>query len=177
MNSCMPMNSRVLRLVVFLFFLAPFVTFGHDPYEITTRVSLRTNCLEVRMTLAAATAQLLTGTNETAGQEALRSALIQSAENFLRVSAANQPLAANETKVSFSVEDHVEIVLTYPRPGSGKFRLEAVGLAKLPDNEPYGAVLTAVDLTNDSVLGQKLLTARDSVFDAEPTTSSKPAQP
>jgi hypothetical protein len=185
MKCCSPMNSRTLRLAVFLFSLAPFLVFGHDPYEITTRVFLCTNSLEVRMTLAAGTAQTLIATNGSpaptaVGQaelEALRPSLTKCAEEFFRVSSAHHPLIAQETKMTFSVEDHVEFALSYPRPGPGLLRLEAAGLAKLPDNEPFGAVLTAVDLVNNRVLGQKLLTARDPAFEVEPAAPLKDARP
>jgi hypothetical protein len=179
-------NAWIPRLAVLLISLSPLLAFGHDPYEITTRVFLRTNSLEVRMTLAAGTAQLLLATNGSPSApatqsdlEAVRPALTKCAAEFLRVSSAGQPLAVQETKMSFSVEDHVEFVVTYARPVPGLLRLEAVQFAKLPVNEPYGAVLTAVDLAHNLVLGQKLLTARDPAFEAKveaPSSAQKSPQ-
>ena len=87
-----------------------------------------------------------------------------------------------ETNVTKSVEDHIEVKLIYPRPAAGPLRFDAVQLAKLPADEPYGAFVTVVDLADNVFLGQQLLTARDHSFEVNvpalpPATSSVPASP
>ncbi len=146
---------------------------GHDSFEITTDVYLRTNSLELRVTLAAQTARHLLAADghgvaalaTVADLEGARPLLAASAVELIAVSAANRPLVALQTNVALSVEDHLEFKLIYPRPDPGVLRFNATGLKKLPADEPYGALLTVVDVANGKFLGQKLLTLREPSFE------------
>jgi hypothetical protein len=72
-------------------------------------------------------------------------------------------------------------VLTYPRPAPGTLRVNAIHLKKLPEGDPYGAAVTAVDLANNVALGQQLLTTSEPVFEARvsgvPRTASSSTHP
>jgi hypothetical protein len=155
--------------VLLTFCLSLVQAFAHDPTELTTGVYLRTNCLEVRVTVAAETAMLLLAADghgvdalsSSADLERARPALNACAAGLFRISAAGKLLTAQETNVTLSVEDHIEMTLIYPRPVPGLLRFEAVHLKKLPADEPYGAVVTVVDMGNKVFLAQKLLKADD----------------
>lgn len=178
--------SRCLGLIVALLALSLAAAFGHDSTEITTKAYVRTNCLELRLTLAAQTAELLvaadghsvTNLSTAADVAAARPWLADSAARLFRIFSSDKSLVAVETNVTKSVEDHIEVKLIYPRPAAGPLRFDAVQLAKLPADEPYGALVTVVDLADNVFLGQQLLTARDRSFEvnvpASPPASSTP---
>ncbi|HTD87117.1 MAG TPA: hypothetical protein VK850_11120 [Candidatus Binatia bacterium] len=177
------------RLAVLLFFcLSLAKSFAHDPTELTTGVYLRNDCLEVRVTVAAQTVlrllaadgQSVAALSSSADVDRARSALNACAAGLFRVSAAGKLLTAQETNVTLSVEDHIEMKLVYPRPEPGLLRLDAVHLKKLPADEPYGAVVTAVDMGTKVFLAQKLLKADDPSLElktppAPPANSTAPA--
>src|SRR5262249_26482101 len=152
--------SQRLGVVASLFALSLNAAFGHDATEVTTKVYLRTNCLEVRVTLAAQTAKLLVEADghsvanlstPTDVNEA-RPLLAACASRLFQITSGGKSLALIETNVTKSVEDHIEIKLIYPRPAAGLLRFDAVHLTKLPANEPYGALVTAVDLASNEFL-------------------------
>jgi hypothetical protein len=161
--------SQRLGAVACLLAFSLSAAFGHDNTEVTTKVYLRTNCLEVRVTLAAPTAKLLleadghSDANLSSPAEVIeaRPLLAACAAQLFRISSGGKDLALTVTNVAPSVEDHIEVKLIYPRPAAGTLRFEAVHLTKLPTDQPYGALVTVVDLANNVFLSQQLLTARD----------------
>jgi hypothetical protein len=159
---------------------------AHDPYETSAKAYLRTNHLELRLTLTARTAEMLmakkgitvSGLAAPAIFQTNHPALKQCAAELFRISAAGKPLIASNTNAVLAVEDHIEIGLMYPRPGPGLLRFEAILFSHLPADEPYGAELIVLDLAENVVLGQKLLTAAEPLFEAElapqPSAKTKP---
>jgi hypothetical protein len=179
-----------LGVIAVLLALPLTAAFGHDSTEITTKAYVRTNCLELRLTLAAQTAELLiaadghslTNLSTAADVAAARPWLADSVARLFRIFSSDKSLVAVETNVTKSVEDHIEVKLIFPRPAAGPLRFDAVQLAKLPADEPYGALVTVVDLVVNVFLGQQLLTAHDRSFEVNvpalpPATSSVPASP
>jgi hypothetical protein len=146
---------------------------AHDANEITTRVYLQTNRLEVRLTIAASTARLMVQADghdvadldnaEEFGRA--RSLLAASAARLLQISADGKPLTPLETEVRRSVEDHLEFKVIYPRPAPGSLRLNAIRLNQLPSDQTYGALVTVVDVVNQVFLSQKLLNTADPIMD------------
>jgi hypothetical protein len=186
-GSLWKLPGRVAVLLVFCFSLAK--SFAHDPTELTTAVYLRNDCLEVRVTVAAQTVmrllaadgQSVEALSSSADLDRARAALNTCAAGLFRVSAAGKLLTAQETNVTLSVEDHIEMKLVYPRPQPGLLRLDAVHLKKLPADEPYGAVVTAVDMGTKVFLAQKLLKADDPSMELKtpppPPSGNSPAPP
>jgi len=183
-----PARVKRLALWVLLPALLAARSWAHDATELTTRVYLTTNFIEVHVTVAAPTAMLLLNADEhpvaalasRADLEDARSFLNAAAGELFEMTSAGKPLIALATNVELSVEDHIEIRITYPRPGAGQLRFNAVHLRKLPAGEPYGALLTVVDLSNNIFLTQKLLTAKDPSLDVivSPLPPARPpAQP
>jgi hypothetical protein len=187
---CRGSEDRLKRFTCILV-LAFFVTsaWGHDPYEISTKLYLRTNSLELRVTVAAKTMVTLMAADgdrsvaltSPADVEGARPSLAKCAANLFQITAADQVLIAASTNVALGVEDHMELVLTYPRPAPGTLRVNAIHLKKLPEGDPYGAAVTVVDLANNVALGQQLLTRSEPVFEARvsgvPTTASSSTHP
>jgi len=181
--------SQRLGAVACLLAFSLSAAFGHDNTEVTTKVYLRTNCLEVRVTLAAPTAKLLleadghSDANLSSPAEVIeaRPLLAACAAQLFRISSGGKDLALTVTNVAPSVEDHIEVKLNYPRPAAGLLRFDAVHLTKLPANEPYGALVTVVDLAGNEFLCQQLLTARDRSLEVKVPawlpTSAAPASP
>jgi hydrogenase/urease accessory protein HupE len=86
----------------------------------------------------------------------------KSAGSLYEISVAGDRLAAFETNAFLGQENDTEYRLRYPRP-PGAINLKAVYLERLP-HEGYGATLTVLDMENNVVVGQKLLTGGDLAF-------------
>jgi hypothetical protein len=153
---------------------------AHDPYVIIAKANLHSNRLELRMTLSGVTVESLLAAEDErmstadvlSDLEKNRAPLNRCAADIFQVLAGNRTMAATETNVLLSSQDHVEFVLSYARPAEGRIRFNAVGLSKLPENEPYGVVLTLTESGSSRILGQKLLTTTDFSFAAEVAQSA-----
>lgn len=123
---------------------------AHDAFEITTEARFLPAALDLRVTMAAATAARACGGAEREAHLAV------CARGLYQITAGGQPWPARSADVRRTVENDVEMTVRYDRPAPGPVRFEAAFLARLPD-PTYGAVLT---VDGDGVfLGQKLLGA------------------
>jgi hypothetical protein len=121
---------------------------AHDAFEITAEARFSPAALELRITMAAATAA------RACAGAAAPEALAACARRLFEITAGGQPWPARSADARRTVENDVELTVRYDRPAPGPVSFEAVFLDRLPD-PTYGAVLT---VEGDGVfLGQKLL--------------------
>jgi hydrogenase/urease accessory protein HupE len=159
------------RLAVLWLLASGVLVWAHDPFEGTATVRLRTNSIDLAITLNGATAMSLCEGDDLKsaryGPEVFENNLAafkQSAGSLYEISVAGNRLAAFETNAFLGRENDAEYRLCYPRP-PGAIRLQAAYLERLP-REGCGAALTVLDMENNVVVGQKLLTGGDLAFDA-----------
>src|ERR1051326_8997021 len=115
MNTALFRSLTVRRFVAVAVALAVSLSVAraHDPTELTSKAYLRTNSLEVRVTLAASTVMLLlkadghevSGLSNDADLESVRTFLNTCAAGLFQISAGGKVLVATETNVTLSVED------------------------------------------------------------------------
>jgi len=144
---------------------------AHDPFEGAATVRLRANSIDLAVTLNGSTAMALCEGDDLksarfspevfAGNLA---AFQKSAGSLYEISVAGNRQAAFETNAFLGQENDAEYRLRYPRP-PGAINLRAIYLERLP-HEGYGATLTVLDMENNVVVGQKLLTGGDLAFAA-----------
>ena len=161
----------MFRLVALLLLASGVLVWAHDPFEGTVTVRLRTNSIDLAITLNGSTALSLCDGNDLKsaryGPEVFENNLAtfkKSAGSLYEVSVAGNQLAAFETNAFLGKENDAEYRLRYPRP-PGVVNLKAAYLERLP-REGYGAALTVLDMENNVVVGQKLLMGGDLAFDA-----------
>jgi hydrogenase/urease accessory protein HupE len=94
---------------------------------------------------------------------ALWPALDDCAGRFYRVTARGEPLALLDSHVDVTVENDLDIKLSYPRPTRSPLVFEAVLLQRLAGRAMAGVVLTATGAR--TFLGQKVLRPDDGVFE------------
>lgn len=160
------------------FFLFLLVTLGaglasraHDPYEITARATLKTNSMELRLIFDARAVEKFVADTESRPQlrstgalEVEKARVSKVLARLVQVRSAEKPLMSLVTNVSAKAEEHIDCVLTFARPAAGQLEFDASDLKKLSGEEPYGVVLTVIDLPNNEVLGQQVLSAANPVF-------------
>jgi hydrogenase/urease accessory protein HupE len=160
---------RLELLILILLLGAPLS--AHDPFEITTSGKTETDrlVLEVTMTRASAWA-LATGTHAIRAGfapeafPALQPELQALASSLYDVLSCGRALPLQSALVQLSEEGEVQFLLTYERPLEGPLRLTAKHLGQLP--EGYGNLVNLQQTAPAAVLGFKLLTFADPVFDA-----------
>jgi len=145
------------------------LAWAHDPFEGTATVRLRTNSIDLAITLNGSTAMSLCDDEDLKsaryGPEVFENNLAafrKSAGSLFEISVAGNRLAAFETNAFLGKENDAEYRLRYPRL-PGVINLKADYLGRLP-REGYGAMLTVLDMENNVVVGQKLLTGGDLAF-------------
>jgi len=172
----MPKQFYVLLIVL----LSSVPAWAHDPFEGTTVARLRSDSIDLAITMNGTTAMTLCDDEDLKsarfGPDIFESNLAmfqKSAGGLFEITVAGNRLAAFETNAFLGKENDVEYRLRYPRP-AGAMALKAVYLERLP-REGYGAALTILDMENNVVVGQKLLMNEDVSFAAP--TAPPPAQP
>jgi hydrogenase/urease accessory protein HupE len=166
------MSQFIMFRIAALMLLASGVfVWAHDPFEGTATVRLRTNSIDLAVTLNGSTALSLCEGGDLKparfSPELFENNLAtfkKSAGSLYEISVAGNKLAAFETNAFLGRENDAEYRLRYPRP-SGAINLKAAYLERLP-REGYGAALTVLDMENNVVVGQKLLTGGDLAFEA-----------
>lgn len=140
--------ASVHRLVVASFaFLAIAATAvqAHDPYEISAETKTRADHLELVLTLARSTASYASGRDDAERRvfepkdfESAKPRLLAAAPTFFVFRAGEEKLVPRTIEVALTIEDDVELRLTYPRPAPGKVVIKGEVFAMLP-SEPYGS--------------------------------------
>jgi len=158
------------KLFVCLLLVSAEFARAHDPFEGTSTIRLRTNSIDLDVTLNGNTAALVSEDTDIAGKRFDPAAFDEnlsifrnSGAHLYKIYLDDKQLTAFQTNVFPGKEEDVEYRLRYPR-SPGTIRVEAVYLKILPA-EGYGAMLTALDMVNNSVIGQKLLRYDDFAFE------------
>jgi hypothetical protein len=143
---------------------------AHEPYEITVNARIRDAGLALQVLLADSTAALVCGTGSTnrrrdagvgestAVPDAAQRALLQACgRNLFRITAGGGvPLKPLRVEARITVENDVDLEISYSRPPSGRMRFDAIFLDRLRD-PTYGANVT---VTGPGIfLGQSVLRA------------------
>jgi hydrogenase/urease accessory protein HupE len=125
---------------------------AHDPFEITTQGSIRSDSLILVVVMAQTSAQRLiereTGRSGPLNAETLQrdqARLAGAAARFHELTAAGRPLRARGAVVTLTAENDVEFQITYDRPGAGPLRLHAKYLERLTDGYGNGVNLSQVE--------------------------------
>ena len=133
---------------------------AHDPFEITTDAHISGDQLRLHTTLSLLTAGRIC-LPERAGRPLLapelgstRAPLEACVRDFYRMTAAGAALAPRAVLMSLTVEDDLDIKVTYPRPTQGPLRFDAVYLRRL-SHPSAGVVLTVTG--ERAFLGQQVL--------------------
>ncbi len=165
--------------VALLLTLISLRALAHDPYEITSTLSLYSNRTDLRVEMEARTALLFAGysTPVTSDQipaifTSLHEALTDTASRFLKVTAAGREMYPEKTSLLLGVEDHIQFTLQFPRIRGQSIRCEPSVLHAFTNEGPYGISLTVLDMVNKKVLGQSVL-FRDSTAAEFPSTLSE----
>jgi hypothetical protein len=160
----------LLPWICVMLVFAAGVARGHDPFEVTTEARLRSDSLEIAVTMSRSTAMAVCGDEKSQGElfdpekfESVRPLLMAGAPKLYEISDGGNALTPRRVTVGLGQENDVEFHLVYPRPGGGTLRFDALHIKRLPP-EGYGAALTVVGDAG-KLLGTKLLTAEDSVLE------------
>jgi hypothetical protein len=171
-------HGKIALLV--LLALTSLRALAHDPYEITSTLSLYSNRTELRVEMEARTALLFAGHNALVTSEqipgiftSLHEALTDTASRFLKLTTAGRDLHPEKTSLLLGVEDHLQFTLQFPRVRGGSIHCEARVLQAFTNEGPYGISLTVLDLVNKKVLGQSVLFKGSSAADFPSQTSSE----
>lgn len=162
--------------MLLVLFMAGFgsVVFAHDPYELTGTASFFSNRLELVVVMPPRTAMRLA---ESDGRQAID--LTQPGEfeemlprlrvqagRFWRINGGGtNSIPTIETHVSQVEEAHVQFQCVTVLPPSGLVHLEADGLRRLPEEDPYGFALLVLDRVNAGVLADEVLWAESPMID------------
>jgi hydrogenase/urease accessory protein HupE len=103
--------------------------------------------------------------------KALWPALDECARRFYRVTAGGEPLAPLDVHVDVTVENDLDIRLSYPRPTRSPLVFDATALPRLASRAMAGVVLTATGAR--TFLGQKVLRPDDAVFEVPITAEAE----
>jgi len=153
--------------VAALVLLAGRAARAHDPFEITTDAHVSeggTLTLHTTMSLPTASRACLDGTGApvTAREFALLVARFEAcARGSYDVRAGGASLRPLGARAALTVEEDVEMWVTFPRPAKSPLVFDAVGLRRLPARA--GVVLTVTGAR--TFLGQKVLRPDDPTFE------------
>jgi len=141
---------------------------AHDPFEITTdaHVAADRGGLTLHTTMSLRTASRACFDAPAAPVTAAEFAVLiprfaACARTIYDVRAGGARLRPVAARVALTVEEDVEMWVTFPRPSRSPLRFEAVGLRKLPPRA--GVVLTVTGAR--TFLGQKVLRPDDATFE------------
>jgi hypothetical protein len=128
------------------------------------------------MSLLTAARLCFTGANarrtiEVPELKALWPALDECARRFYRVTAGGEALAPLDVHVDITVENDLDIRISYPRPTRSPLVFEAASLPRLASRAMAGVVLTATGAR--TFLGQKVLRPDDAVFEIPITAEAE----
>ena len=174
-------RSAVLAVaIVALVWLAPTRAHAHDPFEVTTDAHIAGAALQLHTTLSLLTAGRVClparGRAPLLPTEypAQRAALESCARDFFRVAEAGAPLAPTTITIAPTVEDDLDVRVTYPRPTRSPLRFDALFLRHLTQPSA-GVVLTVTG--ERAFLGQQVLRAESPTLDVslEPDTAPAPS--
>ncbi|HEY7371349.1 MAG TPA: HupE/UreJ family protein [Polyangia bacterium] len=151
---------------------------AHDPFEITTDAHVSGDRLGLHTTMSLLTAARVCfqggGARKTIAVPdlpALWPALDDCARRFYRVTSGGEPLAILDAHLDVTVEDDLDIRISYPRPSRSPLVFDAAYLTRLAARPMAGVVLTATGAR--TFLGQKVLRPDDAVFEVPITAEAE----
>ena len=153
---------------------------AHDPFEVTTDAHIAGAALQLHTTLSLVTAGRVClparGRAPLVATEfsSQRAALESCARDLFRVAEAGAPLAPTTITLTPTVEDDLDVRVTYPRPTRSPLRFDALFLRRLTQPSA-GVVLTVTG--ERAFLGQQVLRAESSTLEVslEPDAASAAA--
>ena len=177
-----------MKIYLLVLTFASLRAFAHDPYEITSTLSLYSNRTELRVEMEARTALLFAGHSASVTSDqipalftSLHDALTDTASRFLEFHAGDTELRPEKASLLLGVEDHLQFNLQFPRVRGQSIRCEPRVLQAFTNEGPYGISLTVLDMVNKKVLGQSVLfrdtPAADFASTLSPTLSSPQSAP
>lgn len=161
--------------VIAAILLAGGVARAHDPFEITTDAHVSDGgglTLHTTMSLRTASRACLDGTGAaaTAAEFAVLLPRFEAcARAYYDVRAGGGGLRPVSARAALTVEEDVEMWVTFPRPARSPLGLLATGLRRLPPRA--GAVLTVTGAR--TFLGQKVLRPDDAAFEVPITEEAE----
>jgi hydrogenase/urease accessory protein HupE len=156
---------------------------AHDPFEVTTDAHITTSDLRLHTTLSLLTAGRIClpadgGRRVLRASEfpAARGALEACARDFYRLTDAGAALLPTAVTLVPTVEEDLDVKVTYPRPGRGPLGFDAAFLRHI--SQPSAGVLLTVT-GERAFLGQQVLRAEAPTFEAplEPDAPAPGAPP
>ena len=170
-------GDAVRSIVAFLvvFYAAPLR--AHDVFEIWTIAVLRTDHLELGITMAQSTALRLIDPAMKARALSVdnfathRARLEREAAALCVLTSNRKPLAPRRVEVELTDENDVVFKVIYPRPAPGRLHFHAACLKKL--GEGYGGIFDASDTTGNH-LGWEQLSFENPNFELIIPTSPAP---
>ena len=174
-----PAPRWLLLLVVWL---APGHARAHDPFEITTDAHISGDELRLHTTLSLLTAgriclpaQQPRRVLHAQDLPAVRPLLESCARAFYRVTAGGAPLVVRAVTLSPTVEDDLDVKVTYPRPTRSPLGFDAIYLRRL-SHPSAGVVLTVTG--ERAFLGQQVLRPDEPTLEVRPEPDAAgPAAP
>ncbi|HWA28081.1 MAG TPA: HupE/UreJ family protein [Lacunisphaera sp.] len=145
---------------------------AHDPFEITAQAQLRTDTLEINLTMARSTALAVSTGNpeaptfESADFEKHHAGFVAAAPKLFIITAGGPPLELRSATASLGREEDVDLHLVYPAPppGARMLRFEAPHVGRLPYG--YGNSLVVRDASGN-ILGSALLRKEEPVLEVQ----------
>ncbi|HTN90902.1 MAG TPA: hypothetical protein VL242_44825, partial [Sorangium sp.] len=144
---------------------------AHDPFEITTAGQVRSEGMDLLVTMTGACAVALVakdgnvrGSFRPEQLAELEARLRSAAPELYEVTSRGEKLVPRTAEVGLSEENEVELRLGYSRPQPGPLRVRATHLSWL--SEGYANAVTFTSEEPRRVLGLKVLSASDPVLDA-----------
>jgi hypothetical protein len=153
---------------------------AHDPFEVTTDAHIAGGALQLHTTLSLLTASRVClparGRTPLPAAEfpSQRAALESCARDFFRVTESSAPLAPTAITLVPTVEDDLDVRVTYPRPTRSPLHFDALFLRHLTQPSA-GVVLTVTG--ERAFLGQQVLRAESPALEVslEPDTTAAPS--
>jgi hypothetical protein len=169
-----------LAIAILWALLASHPAHAHDPFEVTTDAHIAGAVLQLHTTLSLLTAGRVClparGRAPLLAAEfpAQRAALESCARDFFRVTEAGAPLAPTTIAIALTVEDDLDVRVSYPRPTRSPLHFDALFLRHLTQPSA-GVVLTVTG--QRAFLGQQVLRAESPTLEVslEPDAASAPA--
>jgi len=164
--------------VALLLVLAGRPARAHDPFEITTDAHVSGDRLGLHTTMSLLTAARLCFTGAGARKTiempelaALWPALEDCARRFYRVTSGGEVLPVVTSHLDVTVEEDLDIRLSYRRPARSPLVFDAVYLQRVAGRSMAGVVLTATGAR--TFLGQKVLRPDDAIFEIPITAEAE----
>ncbi|HXU01634.1 MAG TPA: HupE/UreJ family protein [Polyangia bacterium] len=180
MRTSRTSRSRAFVVVPIVLAAALAPAHAHDPFEITTDAHVNGDRLGLHTTMSLLTAARVCFTGAGARKtiavpelSALWPALDDCARRFYRVTSGGAALPVLDAHLDVTVENDLDIRLSYPRPARSPLVFEAVTLQRLAGRAMAGVVLTATGAR--TFLGQKVLRPDDTVFEVPITAEAEVA--